>query len=327
MTQWPKDNQADLVAFYSEPEATAKWEVTNLVYIFPPWSMVLAGTNTPLVHGIRIHRLAAASLARILANIWDGFGRSQAEIEKIGLNQFGGSYQHRTRRGSGRLSLHAFGAAIDLDPLHNRMFRGNKGVMCAKVIAYFEAEGWRWGGNYGDPMHFEAVDNGKPTPQLHDRQNYDQTVIAEAAVLLVKHWEQFRATAYDDRGSLAIGYGHTSKLGTLPKVTPDLVVTEEQADAILRADLKHLDELVDPLIVRKLTDNQYGAVLSFCYNLGVANFKNSTLLKKLNLGDWDGAAKEFDKWVKSTNPKTGTKEVLQGLVKRRNDEEALFEKE
>jgi lysozyme len=148
--------------------------------------------------------------------------------------------------------------------------------------------------------------------------------ICDEAISLVKHWEAFRADPYDDRGSLAIGYGHTSKLGTLPVVTEDMKITEAEADKILRGDLAHLSEKITPLVKVKLTPNQLGALVSFCYNIGVTSFSSSTLLKKINSSDFVGAADEFLKWNKSTNPKTKVKEILVGLTKRRTAERELF---
>jgi hypothetical protein len=67
-----------------------------------------------------------------------------------------------------------------------------------------------------------------------------------------------------------------------------------------------------------LTQNEYDALVSFTYNAGGGNLAKSTLLRKLNAGDYDGAAAEFDKWVSSKGQR------LNGLIRRRNAEEALF---
>lgn len=156
MNNWPHDNDAELDAFYGRPDGSAAWEVKNLTYIFPPWKAYLAGTDLELKHGIRVHKKVAASLESILASLWEEFGKSQAEIEKVRLHQIGGAYFFRARRGSKRLSNHARGIALDLDPEHNKMKRGNRGTLDKRIVAAFQAEGWRWGVAFGDPMHMEA---------------------------------------------------------------------------------------------------------------------------------------------------------------------------
>lgn len=161
MTKWPHDNDAELDAFYSRPDGSAAWEVRNLTYIFPPWKAYLAGTDLELKHGIRVHKKVADSLKRVFADLWVTFNTSQAAIEKVDLHQIGGAYYFRARRGSKRLSNHARGIAIDIDPQDNQMGRGKPWDMDKRVVAAFEAEGWRWGKAFNDPMHFEAVNNGK----------------------------------------------------------------------------------------------------------------------------------------------------------------------
>jgi lysozyme len=75
---------------------------------------------------------------------------------------------------------------------------------------------------------------------------------------------------------------------------------------------------VDSLVKVSLNDNQYAAIVSFAFNLGVGNLKQSTLLKKLNAGDFAGAANEFAKWNKAGG------KVLAGLTRRRAAEAELF---
>ncbi|HET7831703.1 MAG TPA: lysozyme [Gallionella sp.] len=95
-------------------------------------------------------------------------------------------------------------------------------------------------------------------------------------------------------------------------------ITKEQAEALLHADLVNAGRDVLSVIAVSLTDNQFGALTSFTFNLGLGNLTSSTLLKKLNVGDYSGAADEFPRWVKA-NGKT-----LPGLVKRRAAERNLF---
>lgn len=342
---WPKDNQADLIAYYTRPNGTAKWEVTNLVYIPIPWTAYLAGTQIVLTHGLRVHKKVAESLKRVLADIWLTFKKSQVEIEKVRLHQIGGTYFYRPRRGSSNLSLHAFGAAIDLDPVHNKMTHGNRGSMDSRIVKCFQKEGWKWGYAFGDPMHFEAtldsslVDpNVIPVPVPHPDpvppvvivggtgDNDDPVtdphleipIISEKSYELVEGFEDFRSKPYSDVGQLACGYGHTNRLGYPPVVSADSNWTRVYAKKVLRNDFAHIYSKIKDAIKVDLNPNQLGAVLSFAYNLGYANFLASTLLKKINASDWTGASKEFERWTRSKG------KVLPGLVRRRKAEAELF---
>ncbi len=156
--KWPKDNDAALDAFYGgRPDGSARWEVTNLEYVFTPWKSYIAETNIPLSRGIRVNKKVAPSLQRIFDSLWETFGKDQKEIEKVDLHQIGGGYLFRKRRGSKRISNHARGIAIDIDPADNPMKRGAKYDMDPRVVKAFQSEGWRWGKAFNDPMHFEAV--------------------------------------------------------------------------------------------------------------------------------------------------------------------------
>ena len=95
-------------------------------------------------------------------------------------------------------------------------------------------------------------------------------------------------------------------------------ITLEEAETLLRADVMDKCRDVDSLVKVSLNDNQYAAVVSFTFNLGVGNLKQSTLLKKLNAGDFAGAALEFAKWNKAGG------RVLAGLTRRRAAEAELF---
>jgi lysozyme len=95
-------------------------------------------------------------------------------------------------------------------------------------------------------------------------------------------------------------------------------LTIREAETLLRADVMDKCRDVDSLVKVSLNDNQYAAIVSFTFNLGVGNLKQSTLLKKLNAGDFAGAAKEFAKWNKAGG------RVLAGLTRRRAAEAELF---
>ena len=341
MSSWPKDNNAALNAFYGgPPAATAKWEVTNLVSVTPPWRIYKAGTTIELLRGIRVNKACAASLILIFNDLWEYCGKSQSEIEKYDLHKIGGGYTPRMRRGGTRPSTHFYGAAIDIDPLDNAMRKGNRGDMAAFVILTFQRHGWRWGGEYGDPMHFEACYSAtsdaiakawalkpvlpQPVKVVTAPKPAAKWVIPQAAIDIIKFEEGLELKAYNDRGSWAIGYGHTSKVGA-PVVTEGMTITAAQAEAILAHDINTVVGSFMPLIKVRLTPNQLGGLTPFVYNIGQANFAASTMLRTINAGDFVGAAAEFPKWNKSTNAKTKQKEDLPGLTRRRGKERAQFE--
>lgn len=114
-------------------------------------------------------------------------------------------------------------------------------------------------------------------------------------------------------------YGHTDAAGA-PKYadTKTKRFSKDEALIILARDLAKYEGYVDAAVKVPLTGNQRGALVSFTFNLGPANLNKSTLLKKLNRGDYDGAAAEFGKWVNAAGKK------LPGLVRRREAERKLF---
>lgn len=136
----------------------------------------------------------------------------------------------------------------------------------------------------------------------------------------IKKEEGFRAKAEPDPiatgNPLTIGYGHTG-----PDVYAGQTITEEDADTLLRKDLsRRAGELAARLGERTLPDNQFAALLSLAFNIGVPKLLRSTLLKKHAAGDTKGAAAEFSKWVYSGKHKR------EGLVKRREWEASLYTK-
>lgn len=136
---------------------------------------------------------------------------------------------------------------------------------------------------------------------------------SEKGLELIKHYEGFSAQAYKCPANIwTIGYGHTAG------VTEGQTITAEQGEQLLKKDLAHAERSVNSLVKVTLNQSQFDALVSFVFNLGSGNFQSSTLLKKLNQQDFDGAALEFKKWVKSNGS------VLPGLVKRRNSEAELF---
>lgn len=87
---------------------------------------------------------------------------------------------------------------------------------------------------------------------------------------------------------------------------------------MLRQDLKTAESGVQHYVNVDLNGNQFGALTSFTYNLGVNSLKTSTLLRLLNQGDYAGAAAQFPRWDKDGE------QVVEGLLRRREAEKALF---
>ena len=134
----------------------------------------------------------------------------------------------------------------------------------------------------------------------------------------LKQWEGLKTKAYLDSGGVwTIGYGHTAMAG-LPKPHKGMVITEREAEEILLRDLTQYENTVEQSVKVKLNDNQFAALVSFTYNVGIGAFKKSTLLKKLNNGNFDAVPSELMKWVKAGGKK------LQGLVNRRRAEGYLW---
>ncbi len=131
---------------------------------------------------------------------------------------------------------------------------------------------------------------------------------------LIARWEGFRAEAYlCPAGVWTIGYGHTG-----PDVKPGMVITQQQAVQLLINDLARFNNGVNALVTLPLNQNQFDALVSFSYNLGLGSLQSSTLLRLLNAGNFQAAADQFPRWDRA-----GGKEVA-GLLARRNAERALF---
>ena len=145
--------------------------------------------------------------------------------------------------------------------------------------------------------------------------------VSAAALALIKSFEGFRSRAYRDSGGvLTIGYGHTSMAG-LPRVTPNLRITVTDAAHILERDVNSFATGVAALLKRPLTDDQFGALVSFAYNVGLVNFAKSSVLTLVNAGAFERMPRRLALWNKAAG------QVLPGLVRRRAAEAALFMKD
>ena len=131
---------------------------------------------------------------------------------------------------------------------------------------------------------------------------------------LIKKYEGCKLEAYKcPAGIWTIGYGHTDG-----NVTSGTIISQEQADKLFNQDIKKFEKGVGQMVKVLVNQNQFDALVSFSFNLGLGALQNSTLLKKLNTKDYQGAANEFDRWVYGGGKK------LEGLVRRRREEKELF---
>ncbi|WLT09664.1 glycoside hydrolase family protein [Bartonella apihabitans] len=134
----------------------------------------------------------------------------------------------------------------------------------------------------------------------------------------LKQWEGLKTKAYKDSGGVwTIGYGHTATAGE-PKPRAGMVITAAEAESILLKDLMQYEAAIENNVKVELNDNQFAALVSFVYNIPLASFKKSTLLKKLNAGNYDAVPTELMKWTKAGGKK------IQGLVNRRRAEGYLW---
>lgn len=137
--------------------------------------------------------------------------------------------------------------------------------------------------------------------------------MSDKGLALTQQFEGLSLTAYRDVvGVWTNGYGNTHG------VVPGSKITPEQAVADLRRNIASAESTVSRLVTVSLTQGQFDALVDFVFNLGEGNFAQSTLLKKLNMGDYVGAASEFPRWNRAGG------KVVDGLSRRRNAEMQLF---
>jgi lysozyme len=138
-------------------------------------------------------------------------------------------------------------------------------------------------------------------------------IISQVGINLIKSFEGCRLTSYQDSvGVWTIGYGHTSG------VHQGQTITQQQADQLLADELQSFSKWVSDCCGVPITQYQFDAMVSLCYNIGKHAFATSTLLQLLNKKDYQGASNQFSLWCR------GGGKVLQGLVNRRKAEQALF---
>lgn len=164
--------------------------------------------------------------------------------------------------------------------------------------------------------------------------------VSDNALKMLKHHEGVRTKPYRDVVALwTVGVGHLMypEQATLPnknnakpgytgmtredyqiRIEDFRVFSMEEVDELLKSDLARFERGVDRLITVPLKQNQFDALVSFSFNLGLGTLQRSTLRQKVNRGDFEGAAEEFMKYTMAGG------KVFRGLVIRRTDEQRLF---
>ena len=146
--------------------------------------------------------------------------------------------------------------------------------------------------------------------------------VSKECLEMIKHHEGVRSKPYKcPAGLWTVGVGHVIGDGkSLPKEW-NRTFTPDEIDSILAADLQRFERGVLRLCPRNLNQNRFDALVSFAFNVGLGSLQRSTLRMKHNRGEIDACAQEFLKWSKAGG------KVLKGLLKRRQDESRLYQKE
>lgn len=145
--------------------------------------------------------------------------------------------------------------------------------------------------------------------------------VSDKGIELIKSFEGCSLTAYPDPGTSGapwtIGYGWTGNVDGKP-IRPGMKIDQSTADRLLRTGIVSYDQAVNKMLKVKVTQNQYDALVSLAYNIGTRALSTSTLMKRVNNGDYGYAADEFLRWNKSGG------KVMPGLTNRRKAEREVF---
>jgi len=132
-------------------------------------------------------------------------------------------------------------------------------------------------------------------------------------IALIKKFEGCKLEAYQcSAGVWTIGYGHTAG------VVSDDVITQEEADSLLKEDLNEFERYVLDYIDPDLDQNQFDALVAWTFNLGPNNLRESTLLTRINSGDFEDVPHQIKRWNRAGG------NVLDGLIRRREAESLLW---
>jgi lysozyme len=162
----------------------------------------------------------------------------------------------------------------------------------------------------GQTIYFSEASKSSVSRNFHRGKNK----IDKNGLDLIKDFEKLSLKSYrDSGGTLTVGYGHTgSDVGRWTRVS------KRKAEKLLLEDVSATERAVADAIKVKTTQNQFNAMVSLAFNVGVSNFRQSTLLKLHNKRSFSRAKQEFVKWSK-----VGGK-TSQGLLIRRRKEATLY---
>ena len=137
---------------------------------------------------------------------------------------------------------------------------------------------------------------------------------SKEGLALIKKFEGCRLESYRCSANvLTIGYGHTGG------VLETDVITQDDADKLLEEDIAKFEKYVNDNDIVELNQSQFDALVAWTFNLGVGNLRQSTMLRKLNEGDYQSVPSEMNRWNKAGG------KTLDGLIRRRKAEGLLFE--
>ena len=164
----------------------------------------------------------------------------------------------------------------------------------------------------GSILDLNSVANMIAAQATPSPQENPTTLSADGIQALQKR-EGFSATPYSDHKGYSIGFGHLIKPGESLSY-----VSVGQATDLMMADVQWAQEAVFSAITVPISQGQFDALVSFCYNVGAGAFKGSTLVRKINSGD-PTAPNEFGRWIYASGQQNGA------LIARRNSEQNQFE--
>ena len=140
--------------------------------------------------------------------------------------------------------------------------------------------------------------------------------LSKTGIELLKHFEGCELKAYQDSvGVWTIGYGHTKG------IYEGLEITQLEAEKMLQDELPEYEGYITDKVVPMLQQHEYDALVCWVYNLGPTNLSSSTLLKRLNAGEFDDVPFQMKRWDKAGG------QPLLGLTRRSNAEALLFKGE
>lgn len=181
------------------------------------------------------------------------------------------------------------------------------------ILQYYENTGSIGSTSTSSPNNSASGGEAAGGDTANTGMSTEKRTMGSAGINLVKEFEGVYLYAYRDPvGVWTIGYGHTNG------VYAGQSISQAQAEAFLQSDMAEFEGAVMSRVKVPITQNMFDALVSFSFNVGAGALGSSDLLKKLNAGDYTGAANEFGRWV------YGGGQQLPGLVRRRAAEKKLF---